>query len=186
MGLLFFLKGTVMSKNVEIERKFLVANPELFLRSVLEDEGSVSPAAIHQGYLVSSKGDLTVRIRQTDDCDYTMTIKGPPKPNKLALERDEVEVYLSDEEFNNLLPLCKTSLFKLRWEHRGFDVDFFPALGWWLAEFEEKEDGNWEFEQYPWLGEEVTGNEMYMNSEIAHRPIAALERAMREGNVSPL
>lgn len=167
-----------MSKNVEIERKFLVANPELFLRSVLEEEGSVSPAAILQGYLATGKDDMTVRIRSIDDCDYTMTVKGPPKPDKTALERDEVEVYLSNDEYNNLLPLCKTSLFKLRWEHRGFDVDFFPALGWWLAEFEEKEDGTWEFEQHPWLGEEVTHNGMYANSEIAHR-IVALERTVR-------
>jgi len=149
---------------LEIERKFLVAGEFRDL--------AFKKSRIRQGYLASGKGG-TVRIRTKGEKGY-ITIKG--KSNAAGISRYEWEKEISIEDAQELLLLCTEGYIdKFRYEievgEHVFEVDEFLGANEGLV-IAEVELGSVE-EAYirpSWLGEEVTGNRKYYNSQLVkHR-----------------
>ena len=152
----------------EIERKFLVKD-----QSFKND--SYTSSTITQGYL-SSVPERTVRVRiEQNHSGYTLgigylTIKG--KNNESGVSRYEWETEMEMEDAKDLIKLCEPGVVeKIRYriyigEHT-FEVDEFLGKnkGLVIAEIELKSEDE-EFEKPDWLGDEVTGNPNYYNSNL--------------------
>ncbi len=149
---------------LEIERKFLVV-------------GDYQSAATHQvritqGYLSVDTG-RTVRIRRWGDRGF-LTITGASTDNGLSRLEWEKEITL--EEVELLLPLCLPGIIdKTRWlvpcGEFTFEVDEFHGdnAGLMVAEIElPSVDAT--FEKPDWLGQEVTGDRRYYNSQLTKVP----------------
>lgn len=150
---------------IEIERKFLITSNSY-------REHASSKAVLTQGYL-SSNPERTVRIRLSDQTGY-ITIKG--KSNESGLSRFEWEKEISKSEAEALLELCEETLisktrFKVRIEDHLFEVDEFdgPNKGLVIAEVELGSE-NEVFSKPNWLGDEVTGDKKYYNSNLSQHP----------------
>ncbi|MGY6554293.1 MAG: CYTH domain-containing protein [Wenzhouxiangella sp.] len=148
----------------EIERKFLVAG---------DYRAAVSGShRIVQGYLSSAPG-RTVRVRIRDDQGF-LTIKGMGSASGASRYEWEREIPRSEAEA--LLALCEPGVIdKTRhlvpWGQHTFEVDEFHGdnAGLVLAEIElESEDQA--FERPHWLGQEVTGQARYYNSQLKKNP----------------
>ena len=147
----------------EIERKFLIKGD--FMPYV------TSSTRIEQGYVAKSN-ELTLRIRTRDEKGY-LTIKG--RTNEKGMSRSEWEYEISVDQARELLSFSNGTISKTRYlvpvgDHT-FEVDEFYGEneGLVIAEVElESED-----EEYPrpeWLGEEVTGDRRYYNSQLLKHP----------------
>lgn len=149
----------------EIERKFLVKSDEF-------KEQASQKTLFVQAYL-NTDPERTIRIRISGDKAF-MTIKG--KSSKNGLTRFEWEKPIELEEAKELLKLCEPGkIEKYRYlisaGAHTYEVDEFleDNAGLVLAEIElENEDDN--FEKPDWLGEEVTGNADYYNSNLIAKP----------------
>ena len=147
---------------MEIERKFLV-NRELW--SPVE-EGT----RIAQGYL-STDPKRTVRVRVKGKRGY-LTVKGKNQ----GISRQEFEYEVPRWDAEGMLALCEPPIIekkRYREEIAGhlWEVDVFEGEneGLILAEielFHEEE----EFEPPKWLGEEVSGDSRYYNSNLSQHP----------------
>ena len=147
----------------EIERKFLVCGD--FMPDV------TSSSRIEQGYVARSE-QLTLRIRTRDERGF-LTIKG--RTNAEGTTRQEWEYEIPVEEARELLRFSRGTIDKTRYlvpvGRHTFEVDCFYGEneGLVVAEVElESED-----EEYPrpeWLGEEVTGDRRYYNSQLLKHP----------------
>ena len=148
----------------EIERKFLVAGE--FKRF------ATTSFRIVQGYL-SSVPERTVRVRIKGDKGY-ITVKGIADDGGASRYEWEKEIPASEAE--ELLKLCEPGIIdKTRYlvpaGKHIFEVDEFfgDNEGLFIAEVElASEDET--FEKPDFLGEEVTGNIKYYNSELAKSP----------------
>lgn len=148
----------------EIERKFLVT-------------GDYKPLAyahsrIKQGYICADHG-RTVRVRLRDGVG-TLTIKGPSGDG--GVSRYEWETELSPEDAAQMLGLCGWAFIdKTRWLVRSgkhvVEVDEFHGenTGLVVAEIELGSEDE-AFERPPFLGEEVTGDARYYNSNLMKHP----------------
>jgi CYTH domain-containing protein len=150
---------------IEIERKFLV-NSDAY-----RAEAS-SIITITQGYL-NSDPERSVRIRLTDQSGF-ITVKG--KSNESGLSRFEWEKEISKTEAEALLKLCeKTIISKTRYEvavgNHLFEVDEFSGdnKGLVVAEVELGSEDE-KFSKPDWLGDEVTGDLKYYNSNLSNAP----------------
>ncbi len=150
---------------IEIERKFLV-NSDAFKTEAFNSY------TIKQGFLNSHK-ERTVRIRLIKNKGY-ITIKG--KSSEDGLSRFEWEKEISKLEAESLLDLCEEGIIdKIRFEVKSgnhvFEVDAFFGNneGLIVAEVELKSEGE-HFEKPNWLGEEVTGDVKYYNSQLSKTP----------------
>ncbi|MEQ6125059.1 CYTH domain-containing protein [Pseudotenacibaculum sp. MALMAid0570] len=151
--------------SVEIERKFLVINSDF-------EKLSNQKKYIKQGFLNSDKNRV-VRIRIIDDTAF-LTIKGIS--NSSGTTRFEWEQEISVSEAQDLMTLCEPGIIeKHRYYHKIgkhiFEIDVFLGdnKGLILAEVElshEKEV----FETPSYLGNEVTGQEKYYNSNLCKSP----------------
>ncbi|MDO5488271.1 MAG: CYTH domain-containing protein [Rikenellaceae bacterium] len=147
----------------EIERKFIVRGD--FMPDV------VSSTQIEQGYIGSGVG-LTFRVRTRDDRGY-LTIKG--RSDSAGLERDEWEYEIPLAEARELLRHSPGTIQKRR--HLApvgghtFEVDCFYGENEGLVMAEvELASADEEFERPAWLGEEVTGDVRYYNSQLLKNP----------------
>jgi len=150
---------------IEIERKFLVTS------LAFKDE-AIRHSRIVQGFLSTHK-KRTVRVRLKDEQGF-LTIKG--LSSKDGLSRFEWEKEISKSESESLLTLCKKGIIdKIRYEiqvgNHLFEVDEFFGnnLGLIIAEVELNSE-NEVFSRPNWLGEEVTGNLKYYNSQLSKHP----------------
>lgn len=153
----------------EIERKFLVTG----------DYKSQAYAQSHivQGYISSARGK-TVRVRIRDDKGY-LTIKGAANASGTSRYEWEKEISLSDAE--ELMKLCEPGIIdKTRYLVRSgqhvFEVDEFYGEneGLTVAEVElASEDES--FEKPDFIGQEVTGDVRYYNSQLMKRPFTTWE-----------
>ena len=154
-----------MSELIEIERKFLV------LSDVFKSE-AFNSTHIVQGFLNSDK-DRIVRIRIRDN-DGFLTVKG--KPTEDGLSRFEWEKEISKSDAEALLKLCEEgTIDKIRYEVKSgrhvFEVDEFFGTNEGLIVAEVELDHESEvFKKPNWLGEEVTGQLKYYNSQLAKHP----------------
>lgn len=149
----------------EIERKFLLAS-DAWRREA--DAGT----RLVQGYL-SRDPERTVRVRLAGDSAF-LTVKG----KTTGATRVEVEVPLTAEQGRLLLPLCLPPLIdKQRYQvwHEGkrWEIDEFAGDNWPLVVAELELGAEDEpFARPDWLGQEVTEDPRYYNSQLAELPYA--------------
>ena len=146
---------------MEIERKFLVAEAP----ALREGAGK----RIEQGYLVAGEGDTEVRLRAKAG-RFLLTVK-----RGSGLVRLEAETEITQEQFDALWPLTEgRRLEKVRHEiacgDLRIELDIYEGAHAGLivaeVEFPSRETSE-EFVPPPWFGDDVTGDERYMNRNLA-------------------
>jgi CYTH domain-containing protein len=145
---------------VEVERKFLVPEPP--------DLAGTDSDEIEQGYLaIGAEGE--VRLRRKGQKLVLTAKRGS------GLSREEGEIELDRESFEGLWPLTEGRRLHKR-RHLIPDGDLTIELdvyegdlaGLLVAEIEfASEDQARQFEPPEWIGEEVTGDERYLNETLA-------------------
>jgi adenylate cyclase len=146
---------------IEIERKFLVVG----------DAWRAAPAVFYsQGYLNRDK-ERTVRVRIAGD-EAFLTIKGV----SFGASRAEFEYPIPLWDARDLLALCEQPLIeknRCKILHEGFvwEVDEFLGenLGLVVAEIELPSEDT-VFVKPDWVGEEVTADTRYFNSNLSRTP----------------
>lgn len=153
----------------EIERKFLVAGDY--------KQAAVSSSHIVQGY-IGRTPSLTFRIRLRDERGY-LTVKG--RTDEAGMSRDEWEYEIPAADARELLAHSDGSIEKRRYMvpagRHTFEVDeFFGANeGLTMAEVELSSPDE-AFERPEWLGDEVTGDKRYYNSQLLQHPYSAWKK----------
>jgi len=147
----------------EIERKFLV-----------QDNAWRSLAAgvkYRQGYLNSAK-ERTVRVRTIDDKGF-LTIKGITTGATRVEYEYEIPAADANAMLNDLCekPLIEKSRYKIDFKGLFWEVDEFfgENQGLIVAEVELASEDQ-KFEIPAWIGEEVTGDSKYLNSNLINNP----------------
>ena len=160
-------------RGVEIERKFLVHDAAW--RAVRAGEGTL----FRQGYL-SREPLRTVRVRRAGDLAF-LTIKGQSKATAdvgAALVRPEFEYPIPAADADHLLALCIQPLIEKRRHlvpHEGhtWEVDEFMGdnTGLVVAEIELGQADE-AFVVPAWVGDEVTSDRRYANSNLVAHPFS--------------
>lgn len=145
--------------SLEIERKFLVKDRSFEALATAQSQ-------ISQGYL-SREAERTVRVRLRDGKGF-ITIKSK---NRGAV-RGEWEYEIPERDARELLTLCEGRVisktrYLVPWQGMTWEVDVFGGdlSGLILAEIE-LPSADAEFCAPPFVGEEVTGNQRYYNSNL--------------------
>jgi len=150
---------------IEIERKFLVKNDSY-------KEKAFGRSHIQQGYICSDSGK-TVRVRIRDNRAY-LTIKGPTSEG--GLHCFEFEKEITYEEGKQLMRLCEPGIIdKVRWlvDYGGhiFEIDEFFGENEDLVMAEVELASADEHVDLPtFIGDEVTGDDRYFNSQLRINP----------------
>lgn len=146
---------------IEIERKFLVKNTDFMSEAA-------SQTRIVQAFL-NRDPHRTVRVRIKGEKAF-LTVKGIG--NLSGTSRFEWEKEITIAEAEALLTLCEDgTIEKVRYEVplNGFlwEIDVFSGkhIGLIIAEIE-LNDEHQAFPVPNWIGEEVTGNPKYYNSNL--------------------
>jgi adenylate cyclase len=145
---------------MEVERKFRLRQPP--------DLSSSESDPIEQGYLAVS-ADGEVRLRRKGDKTLLTAKRGA------GLSRGEAEVEISAEQFEALWPLTEGRRLRKRRHvlpHDGLEieVDVYQGglEGLIVAEIEfDSEEQARGFEPPDWLGDDVTGDERFLNENLA-------------------
>jgi adenylate cyclase len=151
---------------LEIERKFLVAGDGW---RDAADAGTV----FKQGYLQSAP-ERTVRVRLAGDRAW-LTIKGRSE----GAARAEFEYAIPPADAEQLLELCEPTVIdktRYRVPHAGhvWELDVFAGANAPLVVAEvELERADAPVELPAWLGDEVTDDHRYQNSQLSRRPYAS-------------
>ncbi len=150
---------------IEIERKFLVTSEEF-------KNEAYKKTKIIQGFLNTNK-DRTVRVRTNGNQGF-ITVKGLSSDG--GLTRFEWEKEISSDDAKLLLKLCEKGIiekmrYEVKFEKHIFEVDVFQGdnEGLIIAEAELK-TVNEIINKPKWIGDEVTGNIDYYNSQLSKRP----------------
>lgn len=149
---------------VEIERKFLVDYEKW--DQLAKPKGTV----FKQGYIVKEPSK-TVRVRVAGNQAY-ITIKGISK----GISRSEYEYEIPVDDGNELLSsFCEALINKIRYcitfAGKMWEVDVFAADndGLIVAEIELADESE-TFDLPDWIGQEVTDDERYYNSNLSVSP----------------
>ena len=147
---------------LEIEKKFLVAE------DVWRNEQGTM---YRQGYLNSEKR-RNVRVRIIEDKGY-LTVKGMARGAVRAEYEYDIPKHEAEAMLNDLCekPLIEKRRYKIKYKGHLWEVDEFfgENKGLILAEVElGREDENLIIPE--WIGEEVTGDPKYFNSNLIHHP----------------
>ncbi|PCJ95331.1 MAG: adenylate cyclase [Flavobacteriaceae bacterium] len=149
----------------EIERKFLVKTDAFKAEAT-------SSNLIVQGFL-NTNPERTVRVRIYGKQGY-LTVKG--KSNKAGTTRFEWEKEIDEIEAKALLNLCEEGILEKKryvtpFGAHIYEVDEFfgDNEGLIVAEVELNAENEF-FEKPEWLGEEVTGDVKYYNSQLSKQP----------------
>lgn len=149
----------------EIERKFLVTS------DVYKKEASGSERIV-QGFL-NKDPERTVRVRIKGNRGF-LTVKG--KSTDGGLSRFEWEREIPVEEAQALLELCEPGIidktrYVVKVDHHQYEVDEFYGENEGLIVAEIELDSPEErIERPSWLGEEVTGEGKFYNSQLSKFP----------------
>ena len=147
---------------VETERKYLVTGEDWRLLG--------RPVSYAQGYLQRGSG-RTVRVRLAGE-EAFLTVKGPVT----GITRQEFEYPIPVEDAQDMLGLCEGPVIqktrtKIRIGSHLWEVDEFSGenTGLIIAEVELSDPA--EIVDPPsWIGEEVTGDPRYYNSNLTIHP----------------
>jgi adenylate cyclase len=145
---------------MEVERKFRLQQPP--------DLSSSESDPIEQGYLAVG-ADGEVRLRRKGEKTLLTAKRGA------GLSRGEAEVEISAEQFEALWPLTEGRRLRKRRHvlpHDGLEieVDVYQGEleGLIVAEIEfDSEEQARGFEPPDWLGDDVTGDERFLNENLA-------------------
>ena len=147
---------------LEIERKFLVLSDDYKLSAKTVD--------IRQAYL-SIDGNMAIRVR-VEGIQASINIKS----KKSERVNHEFEYVIPVDEARSLIRMSAYLVIEktrhmVTYEGKTWEVDEFHAdnEGLTVAEIE-LDDENEVFESPPWLGEEVTADYRYLNSNLAKNP----------------
>ena len=148
---------------VEIERKFLLRGDGW--------RGLAPGKHYRQGYL-STVAARTVRVRVIEDRGY-LTIKGAT----VSATRAEYEYVIPVEDAHAMLdnlcerPLIEKTRYRIEYQGMVWDVDEFAGenVGLLLAEVELNSEHQ-DIALPDWVGEEVTGDPRYYNSNLIANP----------------
>jgi len=150
---------------IEIERKFLVTSNNF-------KEEAFKKTHIIQGFLNTDK-ERTVRVRLKGDRGF-LTVKGLSSGD--GLSRFEWETEITETDAKLLLKLCEKGVIdkvrhEIKADNHTYEVDEFfgDNEGLIIAEIELNHISEI-FKKPLWLGEEVTGNEKYYNSQLSKQP----------------
>jgi CYTH domain-containing protein len=153
----------------EIERKFLLTR---------DDWRKLAGGTYYrQGYLNSQK-ERTVRVRTIDDKGF-LTIKGI----SVGATRMEYEYEIPGKDANVLLyelceqPIIEKNRYKIEFAGFIWEVDEFFGEndGLIVAEIElESEDQ--QFDKPDWVGDEVSGDPRYFNSNLIKNPYSSWDK----------
>lgn len=147
----------------EIERKYLVK----------DNSWKELTAGVYyrQGYLSTVK-ERTVRVRTVGEKGY-LTIKGVTT----GVTRSEFEYEIPAEEANQMLDnLCEKPIIeklraKVPFDGLTWEIDEFHGENEGLIVAEvELQDENQKYEKPSWVGEEVSGDPRYFNSNLIKNP----------------
>ena len=144
---------------IEIEHKFLVKNDSF--RNM-----AISSLHIRQGYLCREP-ERTVRVRIKGDKGY-LTVKG----KNHGASRTEFEYEINLEDAEKMLGMCVPPLLEktryiVPFEGHTWEVDEFAGnlAGLIMAEIEmASEDEDYSIPDF--IGEDITGNPSYYNSNL--------------------
>lgn len=149
---------------IEIERKFLLRNDAWQQQADAGQE-------FRQGYL-HSDASLAVRVRIADETAW-LTIKADA--GEIVRREFEYAIPVADAD-SMLTHLCRQPLIEKRrhrLEHAGhvWEIDVFHGAnaGLVLAEIELSRIDE-DFARPPWLGEEVSTDPRYFNSNLSQHP----------------
>jgi CYTH domain-containing protein len=150
---------------IEIERKFLLVSDAY-------KKVAFKKTRITQGFL-STDPQRTVRVRIKGTQGF-LTIKG--ESNSTGTSRFEWEKEIDLKEAKELLNICvKGVIDKIRYEVKSnlhtYEIDEFfgENKGLVVAEIELNSEHE-SFEKPKWLGDEVTGQNKYYNSQLSNLP----------------
>ncbi len=148
----------------EIERKFLVKGEFKHL--------ATSSTYIVQGYIFRNDAKC-VRVRLKGDKGF-ITIKS--SLDSTAVTRNEWEYEIPAHQVNEMLRICEPGVIEktryiVNWKNLVVEVDEFYGDndGLLMAEVELSTE-NQQFEKPDFLGDEVTGDPRYYNSELSRNP----------------
>lgn len=152
---------------IEIERKFLVISDEW-------RENAVG-VTYRQGFLSTDK-ERVVRVRVAGDEGF-ITIKGSPSNSADPLARAEYEYGIPRQDAEAMLDdLClpgriEKTRYKIPYQGFVWEVDEFEGdnKGLIVAEVE-LNDSATNVPLPPWVGEEVSQDYRYANSELSKNP----------------
>jgi adenylate cyclase len=150
---------------VEIERKFLLSGDDWM--------GLGEPVFFRQGYLSSNK-DRVVRVRIEGE-RAVITIKG----RNVGATRGEWEYEIPVDDAAELLDgLCEQPLIekyrrRIMFAGNVWEVDEFLGVnaGLVVAEIELQSEDQ-QFDKPDWIGEEVTADLRYLNSNLIKQPFS--------------
>ena len=154
---------------MEIERKWLIAKDE-----IPYPLDTLPCTRIEQQYISFSP---TIRIRKINRGEkYIMTVKVKPEKGNQDLEREEYEFPISEEEYENLLPLVQgKNVVKDRYVnilpsglHEEIDIfhEELEGLAYLEIEFPDLAAA----EEYPnpvWTIRDITSEKCYKNAALA-------------------
>lgn len=153
----------------EIERKFLLSGDEW--------RALASGTHYRQGYLNSIK-ERTVRIRTINDKAF-LTIKGIT----ISATRAEYEYEIPFNDCVEMLeglaerPIIEKKRYKIPYGGLVWEVDEFLGVnqGLIVAEVELQSEDQ-PFDKPSWVGEEVSGDPRYFNSNLVTHPYTTWEK----------
>jgi adenylate cyclase len=149
----------------EIERKYLIKGDAW--------RGLSQGSAYRQGY-IPTQDKVTVRVRVVGEKGY-LTIKGPT----IQCSRLEFEYSIPIKDAQEMLetlcerPFIEKIRYKIEFEGLIWEIDEFEGVnkGLILAEVE-LGDENQEIELPSWIGQEVSHDSRYFNSNLVKHPFS--------------
>ncbi|BDI19057.1 CYTH domain-containing protein [Nostoc cf. commune SO-36] len=149
----------------EIERKYLVLGDSW--------RGLAEGNVYRQGY-IATQDKVAVRIRVVGEKSY-LTIKGP----SIKYSRLEFEYPIPVEDAQEMLetlcerPFIEKVRYKIEWRGLIWEIDEFDGVnkGLILAEVE-LSDENQQIELPTWIGQEVSDDARYFNSNLVKHPFS--------------
>jgi CYTH domain-containing protein len=174
---------------IEIERRFLVRDPQ----AAIADSIIANQFQIRQGYLGWVDG-LRIRVRIITDYSGQLSAVLTLKGRRRGAYREEYEHPLGLDPAEQILAalpptrIIRKTRYRLRWrDGLVWSIDRFEGLNQGLV-IAEVELANREqlIELPPWVGEEITLNPRYGNSNLGRSPIRdSCDAASRSDRLLP-
>ncbi len=158
--------NSITSDTLEIERKWIIDKNKISF-----DLSNSKITKIEQTYICFSP---EIRVRKINDGEeYTFTVKTNMTAD--GMTRDEMEIYITQEEYNNLIKKQEgNTIYKTRYQFLDGDyllaIDIFSGelegLAYLEIEFENQEEAN-NFQTPDWVIKDVTSDVNYKNGHLA-------------------